>query len=75
MYEIAIYRKRDGVPVVDIDIARAAVEGTNIKVVEPGGVDGNWLAELPRKLAYALVSFGYVEAETSGFEIRGEWSE
>jgi hypothetical protein len=74
MYQITIYRANDGEPVVDIEIAKEAVAGTGIEVEEPTELDGNWLVVLPSELVKPLEDYGYIEMDTNGFEIRGDWS-
>jgi hypothetical protein len=74
MYEISISK---GVkPVTEEDVATEAVRGTGIALVEEGGVDGNWMVQLPRDLVREMQVFGYFELDVDEglYRLRGEYA-
>jgi len=77
MYSISIDQDvEDGyAPVTDLETAKAAVAGTEITIVEADGVDGAWLAELPKDLIEEMKALGSFDLQNGEYAIFGDWSE
>lgn len=71
MYSIAI--DKGITAVTDLDEAREAVAGTEITVIEPDGIEGMWLAELPKDIDDELRSLGSFDVRNGDYAIWGDY--
>jgi hypothetical protein len=72
MYSIAI--DKGITAVTDLDEAKTAVAGTAITVVEADGIEGMWLAELPKDIADEMRHLGSFELRNGEYAVWGDYS-
>jgi hypothetical protein len=75
VYTINIDHLDSNGPITELDQAREAVAGTEITVIEADGIEGAWLAELPKDLIDEMRSLGSFDLQNGEYAIFGDWSE
>ena len=75
MYTINIDHLDSSGPITELGQAREAVAGTEITVIEADGIEGAWLAELPKDLIDEMRSLGSFDLQNGEYAIFGDWSE
>jgi hypothetical protein len=75
VYTINIDHLDSSGPITELDQAREAVAGTEITVIEADGIEGAWLAELPKDLIDEMRSLGSFDLQNGEYAIFGDWSE
>jgi hypothetical protein len=75
VYTINIDHLDSSGPITELGQAREAVAGTEITVIEADGIEGAWLAELPKDLIDEMRSLGSFDLQNGEYAIFGDWSE